>query len=116
MRAYPGSEAGGTDGQMLNLELRMRLAEGFSLTGFYDEGSVKVNHNNSYAGAPALNDYSLKGAGLALAWQGTAGLTVRAIWARRIGDNPNPTATGKDQDGSYVADRFWLTLSVPYGH
>ena len=61
-----------------------------------------------------LNDYSLKGAGLALAWQGNSGLNLRATWARRIGDNPNPTATGNDQDGSLVSNRFWLTASLPF--
>lgn len=114
VRAYPSSEGGGAHGQMLNLELRMRLPEGFSLTGFYDYGQVSVNPNNSFTGAPALNDYALKGAGLALAWQGRSGLSLKATWAQRIGDNPNPSATGKDQDGSLVADRFWLVASLPF--
>ena len=113
VRAYPGSEAGGAAGQLLNLELRWRLPEGFNLTGFIDAGQVTVNANNNFTGAPALNDYSLKGAGLTLAWQGSSGLSLRATWARRIGDNPNPTATGNDQDGSLVSNRFWLTASLP---
>ena len=113
VRAYPGSEAGGAAGQLLNLELRWRLPEGFNLTGFIDAGQVTVNANNNFTGAPALNDYSLKGAGLTLAWQGSSGLSLRATWARRIGDNPNPTATGNDQDGSLVSNRFWLTVSLP---
>ena len=114
VRAYPSSEGGGAHGQMLNLELRMRLPEGFSLTGFYDYGQVSVNPNNSFTGAPALNDYALKGAGLALAWQGRSGLSLKATWAQRIGVNPNPSATGKDQDGSLVTDRFWLVASLPF--
>jgi hemolysin activation/secretion protein len=114
VRAYPSSEGGGAHGQMLNLELRMRLPEGFSVTGFYDYGQVSVNPNNSFTGAPALNDYALKGAGLALAWQGRSGLSLKATWAQRIGDNPNPSATGKDQDGSLVTDRFWLVASLPF--
>ncbi len=114
VRAYPGSEAGGAAGQLLNLELRWRLPQGFNLTGFYDAGQVTVNANNNFTGAPLLNDYSLKGAGLTLAWQGNSGLSLRATWARRIGDNPNPTATGNDQDGSLVSNRFWLTASLPF--
>jgi hemolysin activation/secretion protein len=114
VRAYPSSEASGTVGQLLNLELRYRLPQGLNLTAFYDIGAVTVNANNSFAGAPALNDYNLKGAGLALAWQSTAGLNLRATWARRIGDNPNPTTVGKDQDGSLVLDRFWLTASMAF--
>lgn len=114
VRAYPGNEAGGAHGHLLSLELRMRLLQGFNLTGFYDVGSVATNQNNNFIGAPALNDYSLKGAGLALAWQGTSGLTAKATWARRIGDNPNTTAAGNDQDGSYVADRLWFTLGLNF--
>ena len=114
VRAYPSSEAGGSAGQLLNLELRYRLPQGFTVTGFYDAGQVSVNTNNNFASAPVLNDYALKGAGLALAWQGESGLNLKATWARRIGDNPNPTATGTDQDGSLVADRFWLALSLSF--
>ena len=113
VRAYPGSEAGGAAGQLLNLELRWRLPEGFNLTGFIDAGQVTVNANNNFTGAPLLTDYGLKGAGLTLAWQGNSGLNLRTTWARRIGDNPNPTATGNDQDGSLVSNRFWLTASLP---
>ena len=114
VRAYPGSEAGGAAGQLINLELRYRLPQGFNLTAFYDYGQVTVNADNNFTGAPLLNDYSLKGAGLALAWQGESGLNLKATWAKRIGDNPNPTASGTDQDGSLVNNRFWLTASLPF--
>jgi len=114
VRAYPGSEAGGAAGKLINLELRWRLPQGLNLAGFYDYGQVTVNPHNNFAGAPVLNDYSLKGAGLALAWQGNSGLSLKAAWARRIGNNPNPSATGKDQDGSLVKNRCWLTASVRF--
>ena len=114
VRAYPSSEAGGALGQLLSVELRWRLAQGFNLTGFFDAGQVSVNANNNFTGAPMLNDYSLKGAGLALGWQSSAGLNLKATWARRIGDNPNPTSTGNDQDGSFVKDRVWLTASMAF--
>jgi hypothetical protein len=42
------------------------------------------------------------------------GPDFRATWARRIGDNPNPTATGNDQDGSLISNRFWLAASLPF--
>jgi hemolysin activation/secretion protein len=114
VRAYPSNEASGTAGQLLNLELRYRLPQGLNLTGFYDIGAVTVNRDNNFTGAPTLNDYNLKGAGLALAWQSNAGLNLKATWARRIGDNPNPTTVGNDQDGSLVLDRFWLTASMAF--
>jgi hemolysin activation/secretion protein len=114
VRAYPSSEAGGASGQLVNLELRYRLPQGLNLTGFYDIGAVTVNANNNFAGAPALNDFSLKGAGLSLAWQSNWGLNLKGTWARRSGDNPNPTTAGNDQDGSLVRNRVWLTASMPF--
>ena len=114
VRAYPSSEAGGALGQLLSIELRWRLTQGFNLTGFFDAGQVSVNANNSFAGAPVLNDCSLKGAGLALGWQSSVGLNLKATWARRVGDNPNPTSTGNDQDGSFVKDRVWLSASLQF--
>lgn len=114
VRAYPANEGGGAEGQLVNLELRWRLPEGYTLAGFYDYGQLTVNRNNSFAGAPAINSYSLQGAGLSLAWQSGSGLNLKATWARRIGDNPNPTTTGNDQDGSFIRDRLWLTASLPF--
>lgn len=114
VRAYPSSEGGGAEGALLNLELRWRLPEGFNITGFYDYGQVKANVRNNFASATPLNEYSLQGAGLTLAWQHASGLSLKATWAKRIGNNPNPTATGTDQDGSFATDRFWLTASMPF--
>ncbi len=114
VRAYPSGEASGSEGQMFNLELRYKLPQNLSLTGFYDWGQVTVNRNNHFTGAAALNTYSLQGAGLALAWQSGGGLNVKATLARRIGGNPNPTATGNDQDGSLSKNRFWLTASLTF--
>lgn len=114
VRAYPANEGGGSEGEMLNLELRWRLPAGFTLTGFHDWGRVTVNRDNDFAGAPTLNRYHLKGHGLALAWQTPLGANLKAVWARREGDNPNPTTTGRDQDGSLDKDRFWLSASIPF--
>ena len=114
VRAYPSNEGGGAEGKLLNLELRWRLPQGLNLVGFYDYGHITVNPNNNFAGATALNDYSLKGAGLSVAWQSGKGLNVKAVYAHRLGNNPNPTATGNDQDGSLDINRLWLTASLPF--
>ena len=114
VRAYPSSEGGGSEGHLLNLELHARLPHNFSLLGFYDGGRVRVNKNNDIAGAALLNDFSLHGAGLGLAWSGQRETSARLLWARRLGDNPNANAAGKDQDGTMVKDRFWLTLSQAF--
>ena len=114
IRAYPSNEGGGSEGKLINLELRWRFPQGFNLTGFYDYGHLTVNPNNSFTGAAALNDYSLKGAGLSVAWQSSKGPSVKAVYAHRLGNNPNPTATGNDQDGSLDINRLWLTASLPF--
>lgn len=106
VRAYPTSEAGGASGNLINLELRWRLPQGVTLSGFYDHGRVRNDD-----GSPS---YSLKGAGLAAAWQTDFGLNLKATWARRIGDNPNPAANGDDQDGSLNKNRIWLSASQSF--
>ena len=114
VRAYPSNEGGGSDAHMLNLELRQRLPYGFTMIGFFDYGRILVNHNNHFTGASAPNGYDLKGGGLSLVWQSDDGPTLKATWAHRIGANPNPTATGYDQDGSLVVDRFWFSASTTF--
>jgi len=118
VRAYPSSEAGGALGQMLNVELRWQLADGWNLAGFYDYGRISVNKMNDFTGAAALNAYALKGAGVALGWRSNAGLSVQASYARRVGENPNPITTavnrGADQDGTLHTNRFWLTASQAF--
>jgi hemolysin activation/secretion protein len=114
IRAYPGSEGGGSEGRMANLELRWRINDQFNLVGFYDWGMVTVNRDNNITGAATLNQFSLRGTGLSFAWQIENGPNLKAVWARRIGNNPNPTTTGNDQDGTLLHDRFWLTASLPF--
>ncbi|HLO64199.1 MAG TPA: ShlB/FhaC/HecB family hemolysin secretion/activation protein, partial [Azonexus sp.] len=114
VRAYPASEVGGSEGKMLNMELRWRLPGGFTVIPFYDWGRVQVNRNNNFVGAPALNSLTLEGGGLALGWQADFGLSAKLTWARRMGVNPNPTATGMDQDGSLVRDRLWASVMLPF--
>lgn len=118
VRAYPSSEGGGSKGQLLSIELRWQLPEGLNLVGFYDHGQVTQNVNNNYSGAPALNRFALKGAGLSLGWRHASSVTLQATYARRIGQNPNAITNdvnrGADQDGTLHRDRFWLTASVAF--
>lgn len=118
VRAYPSSEGSGSEGQMLNIEVRWQLPEGMNLVGFYDHGWVTQNVNNGFAGAPTLNRFALKGAGLAMGWRSSGGLALQSTYARRMGQNPNPITTdvnrGADQDGTLRRDRFWLTASMAF--
>ncbi|OYT91659.1 MAG: peptide transporter [Burkholderiales bacterium PBB3] len=114
VRAYPSGEAGGSDGQLVNLELRWALPSNVALSGFYDWGAVTVNHHNDFAGGALRNQLQLQGAGLALGWTSDRGISTKITWARRLGENPNPSATGNDQDGSLLRDRFWLHASASF--
>ena len=114
VRAYPAGEGSGALANLVNIELRWRLPQGFDLTGFYDFGRIHINPSNSFAGAAVLNRMSLQGAGLALAWSSTKGATLKATLARRTLNNPNPTDTGKDQDGSLVKNRLWVAANLPF--
>jgi hemolysin activation/secretion protein len=103
---------------MLNVELRWQLPQGMNLVGFYDHGRVTQNVDNDFTGAPVVNRFALKGAGLAMGWRHGSGVSLQATYARRIGRNPNAITTdvnrGADQDGTLHRDRFWLTASVAF--
>ncbi|HEX2583921.1 MAG TPA: ShlB/FhaC/HecB family hemolysin secretion/activation protein [Steroidobacteraceae bacterium] len=114
VRAYPASEAGGDQGMIANVEGRFRLPRNFSVTGFYDWGNITVNHDNSFIGASTKNSYNLQGVGVSAGWLSDFGLSVKATWAHRVGDNPRATVTGMDQDGSLKKNRFWLQASMSF--
>ncbi len=112
VRAYPTSEGSGSEGYLLNLELKKDLP--FNLTGsiFYDEGYVRQNIDNFDASGViinSLNSYKLKGYGLEFSWRGPLKTNIFFTYAKRDGTNPNRVQdTGKDQDGTLYKDVFWL--------
>ena len=120
VRAYPGSEGGGVKGYLANAELRWQVASGYSATAFYDFGQVLADPLFHTRDSQAvINEYSLKGGGLAFSRQFDGGLTLKLTWARRSEDNPNPrtdttTLQIKDQSGTLVRDRIWLSLSASF--
>lgn len=106
VRAYPTSEGYGSEGFLINAELRKSLPYNFYLTGFYDFGHVKQNVSGDPSSGP--NTYSMKGYGTSIDWAGPYNSNFSAIWARRIGENPQPTTTGLDQDGTRTLNMIWL--------
>ena len=114
VRAYPTGEGSGSDAQLLQLELRQKLDDGYSVTAFYDWGQVWQMHDPNFPGAPLANILTYQGFGASIGYTTPSGMTIKAIWARRREENPNPTQTGKDQDGSYDRNRYWLQLNVPF--
>ena len=110
VRAYPTSEGSGSEGYIVNLEARKELPLNISVLGFYDFGHVRQKVGQAGSG----NEYNLKGYGMALDWQGPYRTNVSLIWARRIGNNPNPTIENNDQDGTRHLNRFWLKASIGF--
>jgi len=115
IRAYPTGEGSGSDGKMLNLELRHRFDNGVTLTGFYDWGHVDELHIPNKNNPTLKNSYELSGFGLSAAYNFKNGVSAKATWATRDGDNPNPKIpSGTDQDGSRDRNRFWLQVAIPF--
>lgn len=119
VRAFPASEAGGAAGRTLTLELRQRLDNALTLTGFYDYGHVNVNKRNANAAngsvISAVNAYALQGYGTSLAWQNAKGIEVKTTLAKRNASNPNadPT-TGMDGDKTKKITRVWISAGFAF--
>ena len=114
VRAYPSSEAGGSEGNTLTLELRQRLSNNLTLTGFYDYGRVKVNADNTGTSVANPNDYNLQGYGLSVTWQAAQNLDMKATWSQRIDNNPAAISRGNDSDGTKKINRIWLSAAVTF--
>lgn len=119
VRAYPVGEALGDNGLLANLELRHRVGStqlgDATLFAFLDAGHV-TQYRQPWAGAlPGRpNSYSLYGWGLGASLiQGERG-GVRAVVARKINDNPNPTAADTDSDGRTSRTRIWILGNIAF--
>lgn len=112
VRAYPTSEAGGSEGYQYSLELQKFLPNNLTLSGFYDEGYVRQLNEGTPTVGP--NSYRLKGYGISLHWDGPMQTSFDATWARRDGSNPNKTPSGMDQSGKLIEDVFWLKAAVNF--
>lgn len=115
VRAYPNNEGGGSEGQLLTLELRQNLPGDMVLAAFYDRGRVRVNKNDDFPQTDTTpNQLTYQGRGLQLTWHGPKNSNVKVTWARRNGSNPYPASAGTDQDGTQKIDRYWLSASIPF--
>ncbi|PUE33050.1 hypothetical protein B9Z35_05880 [Limnohabitans sp. Jir61] len=114
VRAYPTGEGSGSDAQLIQLELRQQLESGINMAAFYDWGQVWLQHDPSYPGGPMHNRNTYKGFGASIGYTFEDGLNIKATWARKQGNNPNPTQTGNDQDGTRDRNRYWLQVTLPF--
>ncbi len=115
IRAYPTGEGSGSDGRMLNFEVRHRFENGITLTGFYDWGQVDELHFPNTSNPTLKNSYELHGYGVSAAYNFQNGVSAKATWATRDGENPNPKIpSGTDQDGTRDRNRYWLQVTIPF--
>jgi hemolysin activation/secretion protein len=114
VRAYPTGEGSGSDAQLIQLELRQQLESGISLATFFDWGQVWLQHDPNFPGGPMHNQNTYKGFGASIGYTNEDGVSFKATWARKSGQNPNPTQTGNDQDGTRDRNRYWLQVTVPF--
>lgn len=110
VRAYPVSELGGDQGELLSMAWRWTLNPTWSVALFADQGRVL----SVATASDASTRWALRGRGLGIDWQGPDGWLARVTWAHRNGSNPQPTSTGTDSDGTLRYNRLWFTTSVNF--
>jgi hemolysin activation/secretion protein len=116
VRAYPGNEASGSSGRVINLELRQRASDRLSLIGFYDRGVIRVNAQTLSPSGQSLlgdapNQYTLEGVGASVNWVSPVGLQVQLTLASPLGSHPSPSPAGTNQDGSRPGTRLLISTS-----
>jgi hemolysin activation/secretion protein len=110
VRAYPGSQGGGSQGAMLNIEIQQQLEDKFVASAFYDIGFVqqfrnKALHNTT--GTNANNSYSLRGAGVGLK-RADRDFAFSTSIAWKLGHNPlYVQGLGVNNDGRSKGAYIW---------
>jgi hemolysin activation/secretion protein len=118
VRAYPTSQAGGSQGGLGTIELRQQLPQNVTGSVFFDAGVVQ-QYKNPYPNWQGLtnanNTYWLKGAGFGARWS-YEGWNVGAMVAWQVGQNPLYTFTGQKVavDGTTTNPRGWITASYQF--
>lgn len=121
VRAYPVAQGGGTQGGLASLELRHKLPQNLTISGFFDAGIVQQYKNNMIAyntfkgQSNANNTYSLMGAGLGMKWSYNRwDVTGSVAWM--VGKNPLYTYAGSpvNNDGLTTQPRGWINASYSF--
>jgi hypothetical protein len=85
------------------------------MAAFYDWGQVYLQHDPNYPGGPNNNRNIYKGFGASVGYTTEDGINIKATWARKVGNNPNPNPiNGNDQDGTRDRNRYWLQVTLPF--
>ncbi len=118
IRAYPIGEGLGDFGWLGSAEVRYALGKTPAgepqIFSFYDVGQIKQYHtlwtNALTAGQP--NSYQLSGWGVGASLTNNDHENLRIMWAQKIGNNPNPTSSGSDSDGTNKSGRIWIVGNI----
>ncbi len=122
IRAYPGSQGGGSQGAMINIEIQQQLEDKVVASAFFDAGFVQQYLNKSTyvtnkgatltnTGTNANNTYSLRGVGVGLKRADKDIIWSTSI-AWKLGHNPLYTAEnlGVNNDGRSKSAYLWAQL------
>jgi hemolysin activation/secretion protein len=112
VKGYPGSQASGSQGGMMNLELQQALEDKMIASAFFDIGFVQQYKNKSLLeeAVGANNSYSLKSAGLGLKRPGKDFIWSTSVnW--KLGHNPLLAGRkGVNNDGRSNSAYIWANL------
>jgi hemolysin activation/secretion protein len=113
VKGYPGSQAGGSQGGMMNIELQQALEDNIIASAFFDIGFVQQYKNKTLweDAVGANNSYSLKSAGIGLKRPGKDFIWSTSInW--KLGHNPLLAYGGKgvNIDGRSNSAYVWANL------
>lgn len=116
VRGYPGSQGGGSQGAMLNIELQQALEDRVVASVFYDVGMVqqyknKATYETIKGSTGADNTYTLSSLGLGLKRADKDIVWSTAI-AWKLGHNPllNNTGQGVNNDGRSKSAYIWAQV------
>lgn len=113
VRAYPGSQGGGSQGAMINIEIQQQLEDKFVATAFFDAGFVEQYRDNTLylankGSTNANNTYSLRGVGFGLKRAENDWMFSTTI-AWKLGHNPlyNAAGVAVNNDGRSKGAYIW---------
>ncbi|WP_130469903.1 ShlB/FhaC/HecB family hemolysin secretion/activation protein [Candidatus Magnetaquicoccus inordinatus] len=118
VRAYPVGEGLGDSGWLGSAEVRYSLGQTPvgepQIFTFYDHGQITQYHTlwNHALSAGQPNSYSLSGWGVGASLLHNDKESLRLMWAQKSGNNPNPSSTGSDSDGSNKSGRLWIVGNI----
>ena len=109
IRAFPAGEGSGDKGTVIKFELKNRFSAASTLAIFREWGTAVTLVDGAH--------YNFQGIGAY--WSGQPfpelpNFSLTATLSSRIGENQNATSAGKDQDGSLVLDRYWLSATLAF--